>query len=107
MLILGGLYDWHALATNSAFAIGSGKTAENVDGPRQSQDLPDTLDLEPAVGHLNTRPLLIQITLKRSIRAPKETQYFCIKNINWLTLFKEVTSVYNENHTRHIEQNTE
>jgi hypothetical protein len=34
-----------------------------------------------------------------SVRTAKKTQHFTITKINWLTLFKEIITVYSENHT--------
>jgi phospholipase/lecithinase/hemolysin len=34
------------------------------------------------------------------IRTAKKTQHFTITKINWLTLFKEITAVYSEYHTK-------
>jgi hypothetical protein len=42
---------------------------------------------------------------KNSGRTAKKTPHFTIKNINWLTLFKEIIVVYSANHTKSI--NTE
>jgi len=39
---------------------------------------------------------------KNSVRTSKRTQHFTITNINWLTLFKEITAVYTENHTKPV-----
>jgi len=35
---------------------------------------------------------------KNSVRTSKRTPHFTITKINWLTLFKEIISVYSENH---------
>jgi hypothetical protein len=40
--------------------------------------------------------------LKNSVRTSKGTPHFTVTQINWLTLFKEMTAVYSENHTRPI-----
>jgi hypothetical protein len=37
---------------------------------------------------------------KNSVRTSKRTPHFTITKINWLTLFKEMISVYPENHTK-------
>jgi hypothetical protein len=42
---------------------------------------------------------------KNSVRISKRTPHFTITTINWLTLFKEIITVYSENHTESI--NTE
>jgi hypothetical protein len=39
---------------------------------------------------------------KNSVRTSKRTPHFTITKINWLTLFKEIIAVYNENHTKPI-----
>jgi hypothetical protein len=39
---------------------------------------------------------------KNSVRTAKKTLHFTITKINWLTLFKEIIAVCNENHTRYI-----
>jgi hypothetical protein len=39
---------------------------------------------------------------KNSVRTSKRTPHFTITKINWLTLFKEIISVYNENHMESI-----
>jgi hypothetical protein len=44
----------------------------------------------------------IEILFKNSVRTAKKTPHFTITNFNWLTLFKEMTAVYNENHTKPI-----
>jgi hypothetical protein len=44
----------------------------------------------------------IQIIVKKSVRTSKRTPHFTITKINWLTLFKEITAVHNENHTESI-----
>jgi hypothetical protein len=42
------------------------------------------------------------IIFKNPVRTSKRTPHFTIKKINWLTLFKEIIAVYNENHTKPI-----
>jgi hypothetical protein len=42
---------------------------------------------------------------KNSVRTPKRTPHLTITKINWLTLFKEIISVYSENHTNPVTQN--
>jgi len=37
-----------------------------------------------------------------SVRTSKRTPHFTIKNINSLTMFKEIIAVYAENHTKPI-----
>jgi hypothetical protein len=39
---------------------------------------------------------------KNSVRTSKGTPYLTITNINWLTLFKEIITVYSENHAKPI-----
>jgi hypothetical protein len=39
---------------------------------------------------------------KNSARTSKRTPHFTITRINWLTLFKEVITVYSENHAKPI-----
>jgi hypothetical protein len=46
------------------------------------------------------KPKLVQIIFKNSVRTAKKTQLFTIKKINWLTLFKEIITVYGENNTK-------
>jgi hypothetical protein len=41
-----------------------------------------------------------------SVRTAKKTLHFTITKINWLTLFKEILAVNNENHMKQI-QNVE
>jgi hypothetical protein len=36
---------------------------------------------------------------------PQRKQHFTITNINWLILFREIITVYSENHTKHIIKN--
>jgi hypothetical protein len=45
---------------------------------------------------------LMQILLNNSIPTAKKTQHFSISRINWLISFKEITVVYSENQTKHI-----
>jgi hypothetical protein len=42
---------------------------------------------------------------KNSVRTSKRTPHFTITKITWLTLFKEVITVYSENHTKPINKN--
>jgi hypothetical protein len=46
------------------------------------------------------KPNLVQILFKNSVRTANKTQLFTVTNINWLTLFKEVISVYTENNAK-------
>jgi hypothetical protein len=39
---------------------------------------------------------------KNPVRTSKRTPHFTITKINWLTLFKEIIAVHNEDHTKHI-----
>jgi hypothetical protein len=39
---------------------------------------------------------------KDSVRTSKRTPHFTITKINWLTLFKEIIVVYNEDHAKSI-----
>jgi hypothetical protein len=48
------------------------------------------------------KPKLIWIIFKNPVRTAKKTQLFTITKINWLTLFKEIISVYSVNHTKLI-----
>jgi hypothetical protein len=43
---------------------------------------------------------------KNSVRTSKRTPHFTITKINWLTLFKEIITVYNESHEKPINKNT-
>jgi hypothetical protein len=45
------------------------------------------------------KPELVNI-VKNSVRTSKRTLHFTITKINLLTLFKEIISVYSENHTK-------
>jgi hypothetical protein len=42
------------------------------------------------------------MTFKNSVRTAKKTQRVSMMVIGWLTLFREITVVYSENHTKHI-----
>jgi hypothetical protein len=46
------------------------------------------------------KPKLVEIIFKNSVRTAKKTQLFTITKINWLTLFKEIITVYSENYTK-------
>jgi hypothetical protein len=48
------------------------------------------------------KPKLAYTIFNNSVRTAKKTQLFTITKINWLTLFKEIITVYSENHTKHI-----
>jgi hypothetical protein len=48
------------------------------------------------------KPKLLKIIVKNSVRSAKNTQHFIITKIKLLTLFKEIISVYTENHTKLI-----
>jgi hypothetical protein len=39
---------------------------------------------------------------KNSVRTSKRTPHFTITKVNWLTLFKEIIAVYNENNAKLI-----
>jgi hypothetical protein len=39
---------------------------------------------------------------KHSVRAAKETQHVSMTTISWLTLFREIITVYSENHKKHM-----
>jgi hypothetical protein len=41
---------------------------------------------------------------KNSVRTSKRTPHFTITKINWLTLFKEMFTVYSENHAKPIQK---
>jgi hypothetical protein len=45
---------------------------------------------------------LVSIACINSVRTSMRTPHFTIIMINWLTLFKVITTVYSENHTKHI-----
>jgi hypothetical protein len=45
---------------------------------------------------------LVLIIFKNLVRTSKRTPHFTIKNISWLTLFKEVITVYTKNRTKFI-----
>jgi hypothetical protein len=47
----------------------------------------------------------IRIMFKNSVRTAKKTPHFTVTKINRLTLFKEITAVYRENHTEHVNTN--
>jgi hypothetical protein len=42
---------------------------------------------------------LVEVIVKDSVHTSKRTPNFTITKINWLVLFKEIISVYSENHT--------
>jgi hypothetical protein len=42
--------------------------------------------------------MLAWVIFKNSVRTAKETPHSTITKINWLTLFKEIITVYSENH---------
>jgi hypothetical protein len=44
---------------------------------------------------LNAKLVLM---FKHSVRTAKKTPHFTVSNVNWLTLFKEITAVYSDNH---------
>jgi hypothetical protein len=46
--------------------------------------------------------MLAHIIFKNSVRTSKRTPHFTITWINWLMLFKEIITVYSENHTKPI-----
>jgi hypothetical protein len=39
---------------------------------------------------------------KNSVPTSKRTPHFTVTKINWLTLFKEIITVYSENHAKPI-----
>jgi len=39
---------------------------------------------------------------KNSVRTSKRTQHFTITKIDWLTLFKKITTIHSKNKTKHI-----
>jgi hypothetical protein len=43
---------------------------------------------------------------KNPVRTSKRTQHFTVTKINWITLFKEIIAVYNENHANPVNTNT-
>jgi hypothetical protein len=52
--------------------------------------------------HNPSKTKLVYILYKNSVRTSKRTPLFTITKINWLTPFKEMIAVYNENHTKPI-----
>jgi len=44
---------------------------------------------------------------KNSVRTSKRTPHFTITKINWLMLFKEISTVYYENYMKAIHKNCE
>jgi hypothetical protein len=60
---------------------------------------------DSVTSHINPlKPLLVQTVVKNSVRTAKKTPHFTVKNVNWITLFKEITAVYNKNHKRSINE---
>jgi hypothetical protein len=58
-----------------------------------------------ALIHTNINPLepkLVYIILMSSVRTGKKTPHFTVTESNRLTLFKEIISVYSENHTKPV-----
>jgi hypothetical protein len=53
------------------------------------------------------KPTLVYITFKNSACTSKTTPAVTITKISWLMLFKEVITVYTENHTEPIHKNVE
>jgi hypothetical protein len=43
---------------------------------------------------------LVYILFKNSVRTSERTPHFTITKFNWLMLFKEIITVYSENHTK-------
>jgi hypothetical protein len=48
------------------------------------------------------KPKLVHIIFNNSVRTPEKTPVLTIKNVEWLTLFKEIIPDYIENHTKHM-----
>jgi hypothetical protein len=48
----------------------------------------------------DTKPKLVYMLFKNSVRTSKRTPLFTITKINWLMLFKEIIAVYSENDTK-------
>jgi hypothetical protein len=46
---------------------------------------------------------LVWIIFNNSVRTAKKTQHFIITKINWLMLFKEIITIYSENHTKPLQ----
>jgi hypothetical protein len=46
--------------------------------------------------------MFVYIIFKNSAHTSKRTPHFTITKINWLTLFKEIITVYSVNHTEPI-----
>jgi hypothetical protein len=54
-------------------------------------------------GYINPlKKKLVCILFKNSVRTSKRTPTITITKINWLTPFKEIISVYSENHEKPI-----
>lgn len=51
--------------------------------------------------HLETK--VISIIFKAPLLTSKKAQRVCVTRINWLILFKEISTVYCENHTKHTQ----
>jgi hypothetical protein len=51
---------------------------------------------------INPLKKLAYLIFTNSVRTAKKTQRFYITKINWLMLFKKITAVYSENHTKPI-----
>jgi hypothetical protein len=50
---------------------------------------------------LNTlKPKLVKIIYTNPARTSKKTPHFAVTNVNWKILFREITTVYSENHTK-------
>jgi hypothetical protein len=48
------------------------------------------------------KPKYAYIIFKNSVRTSERTPHYNTTDINWLMLFKDIITVYNENHTKSI-----
>jgi hypothetical protein len=48
------------------------------------------------------KPTLVWIIFTDSVRTSKRTPHFTIRKISWLTLFKQIITVYTKNYTKPI-----
>jgi hypothetical protein len=64
-----------------------------------------SLNYKPYINPLKLK--LALITFNNSVRTAKKTPHFTIRKINFLTLFKEIITVYIENHTKHKNKNAD
>jgi hypothetical protein len=59
-------------------------------------------DINTVFGVNPLKTKLVYILFKNPVRTSKRTPHFTITEINWLTLFKEIIVVYNENYAKPI-----